>query len=72
MASDDEPRIVTPSPELAEALADNDEAAERFNALSYSHQREYADWVDEAKQPETRRRRAARAVEMINEGKTQG
>ncbi len=33
--------------------------------MSYSHQREYAEAVAEAKKPETRARRIAGAVKMI-------
>ncbi len=69
---DDEPRVVTPPPELAEALASDPEAAAAFDALSYTHQREYAEWVDEAKKPETRTRRAAKSLEMLLEGRTRG
>ncbi len=32
-------------------------ARERFDALPPSHQREYLKWIEEAKRPETRRRR---------------
>jgi uncharacterized protein YdeI (YjbR/CyaY-like superfamily) len=33
--------------------------------LSYTHRKEYAQWVLDAKRPETRRRRIAKALEMI-------
>ena len=33
--------------------------------MSFSHQREYAEAIDEAKKPETRARRIAEAVRMI-------
>jgi uncharacterized protein YdeI (YjbR/CyaY-like superfamily) len=39
--------------------------------MSYSHRKDYADWIEEAKRPETRERRVAKAVEMIREGKPQ-
>ncbi len=54
--------------ELAEALA----AAglrERFDALSFSHRRAYARWIEEAKKAETRRRRVDKAVAMIAAGR---
>jgi hypothetical protein len=35
------------------------------------NQREYVTWIEEAKRAETRRRRIAKAVEMLREGRTQ-
>jgi len=52
-------------PELADALAGAADARKAFNLLPESHQREYADWVDEAKKADTRTRRAERALEQI-------
>jgi hypothetical protein len=46
-------------------LAANPDAAQAFEGLSYSHSREYAEWVSEAKRPATRERRAVQAVERI-------
>lgn len=51
--------------ELAEALGDNAEAKARFDSLPPSHQREYINWITEAKRTETRERRAAKAVLML-------
>jgi hypothetical protein len=64
LARDDAPRTVTVPDDLAAAL----EAADRraaFDALSYSHQREYVEWVDEAKRADTRARRIAQTVEQL-------
>jgi uncharacterized protein YdeI (YjbR/CyaY-like superfamily) len=36
-----------------------------FAALSYSHQREYVRWIEEAKRPATRERRIAGTVERL-------
>jgi uncharacterized protein YdeI (YjbR/CyaY-like superfamily) len=57
-------------PEDLKAALD-DEARAAFERLSYTHRKEYADWIEEAKQPETRERRVAKAVGMIREGKRQ-
>ena len=65
---DDQPRTVDVPPALAAALADNREAGVAFDDLSYSHRREYAQWVAEAKREETRERRVAKAVEMLRSG----
>ena len=67
---DTAPREVTIPPELVDAFATAPDAAERYASLSYTHRREYAEWVGEAKKQETRDRRAAKAIEMIREGKT--
>ena len=61
--------VVVP-PELSDALADAPNAAARYEALSYTHRREYAEWVSGGKKEETRIRRAGKAVEMLREGRT--
>ncbi len=63
-------RVVEPPEELAGALVGHAAAAKKFAALSYTHQREFAEWVRDAKRQETRDRRAASAIEMLLEGKT--
>ena len=64
---DDEPRTVEPPPALAAALTDDGNAREAFDRLSYTHQREYAEWIAEAKREDTRARRVARTLEMLRE-----
>lgn len=68
---DTEPRIVEPPAELAASLATSAEAKAIYKRLSFSHQKAYADWVGEAKQGETRRRRAASAVDRLLAGRKQ-
>jgi uncharacterized protein YdeI (YjbR/CyaY-like superfamily) len=65
-ASKPAPEIPT---ELAAALKKNKAAAKVFAGFSASCQREYADWITEAKRPETKEKRIAQAVEWIAEGK---
>jgi Bacteriocin-protection, YdeI or OmpD-Associated/Domain of unknown function (DUF1905) len=70
---DDAPREVEVPDELRAALDGDEIARAAFDALSFTHRREYANWVAEAKREETRLRRAARAIEMLREGtKTPG
>ena len=69
IALDTEPRVVEVPDELRSALDANGEALAAFSKLSYSHQKEYADFVSEAKRPATRERRSARSVEMLTEGR---
>jgi uncharacterized protein YdeI (YjbR/CyaY-like superfamily) len=37
--------------------------------MSYTHQKEYIRWINEAKKPETRENRKVKMIEMILEGK---
>jgi uncharacterized protein YdeI (YjbR/CyaY-like superfamily) len=56
-------------PDLAAALGKNKKARAAFDAFPPSHQREYVEWVTEAKRDDTRRRRLETAIELIAEGK---
>jgi len=55
--------------ELTQALKSNKAAAKVFANFSPSCQREYIDWIAEAKRPETRDKRITQAIEWIAEGK---
>ena len=65
VALDDQPRVVTMPAELAAAV---DEAGvrERWDRLSYTHQREHVEAVEGAKKPETRRRRIEGLIDRLN------
>jgi uncharacterized protein YdeI (YjbR/CyaY-like superfamily) len=67
------PKTPKPAPkvpsELTAALKKNKAAAKVFAGFSPSCQREYADWITDAKRPETREKRIATAIEWIAEGK---
>jgi uncharacterized protein YdeI (YjbR/CyaY-like superfamily) len=56
-------------PSLLSALRKNPRARAAFEAFPPSHKREYAEWIAEAKQEETRRRRLATAIEWMAQGK---
>jgi len=62
MERDDEPRIITPPTDLAHALKANKRAQAAWDKLSYTHQKEYARAVEDAKRPETRVRRIEKAI----------
>lgn len=65
------PRTPLPvPPALAAALTKNGAAKSAFDALPPSHQREYNEWIGDAKTDETRTRRVAQAVQWIAEGKS--
>jgi hypothetical protein len=65
---DDAPRTVEVPEELQAALAADDAAKAAFEGLSYTHRREYVEWVSGAKREETRRARLERAVGMLRDG----
>jgi len=65
IASDDQPRTVTAPPDLRRALEQLPNGWERWKALSYTHQREHVEAIEEAKKPDTRARRVARAASMV-------
>lgn len=62
------PPLTVPK-ELQAALLRNAKARAAFAALSPSHQREYCDWIREAKRDETRERRILTTLEWVTEGK---
>jgi uncharacterized protein YdeI (YjbR/CyaY-like superfamily) len=57
-------------PYLAAALKKNAKARKTFENFSPSQQREYVEWLTDAKQEATRERRLATALEWMAEGKT--
>jgi uncharacterized protein YdeI (YjbR/CyaY-like superfamily) len=56
-------------PEFAAALAKAPKAKANLEGFPPSAQRDYFEWVNEAKQGATRRKRIATAVEWLSEGK---
>jgi len=67
---DTAPREVEVPEALASALGEDAEARAAFDRMAYTHRKEYARWVEEAKRDETRQRRVAQALQMLREGKT--
>ncbi len=64
---DDTPREVEVPVELTRALRGDAVARRFFEGLSFTHRKEYATWVAEAKKPETRMRRVERTLEMLRD-----
>lgn len=62
---DDAPREVEVPPALAAALAADPVAAAAWEGLAYSHRKEHARAITEAKADETRDRRVAKAIAML-------
>lgn len=69
IARDTHERTVEPPPALATALAAHPEARAAYDRMSFTHRREFAEWIAEAKQGTTRDRRVARTLELLREGK---
>lgn len=65
MERDDEPRVITPPKDFARALAANKAALAAWDKLSYTHRKEYAKAIEEAKKPETRARRIEKAIAAL-------
>lgn len=60
--------LVIPNDLLAE-LKRNEKAFSTFEDFSYSHKKEYVEWITEAKREQTRNQRLATAVAWMAEGK---
>jgi hypothetical protein len=65
LESDDAPRTVEIPDDLAAALDAAPGARAAFDARSFSHRREWVEWVSEAKRAETRERRVRGVVEQV-------
>lgn len=66
---DTEPRVIEVPAELKKAFKTEKEAKAFFEKLSYTHQREYVMWINEAKREETRQNRITKTIEMLKKGK---
>lgn len=66
--SDDQPRQVVVPEDLAVALGQDTQAREFFDALAYTHRKEWVRWVEEAKRAETREARIAKTVTSLGDG----
>jgi uncharacterized protein YdeI (YjbR/CyaY-like superfamily) len=52
------------------AVKKNRKALTAFENFSYSHKKEYVEWVTEAKREETRAQRLATTVQWLAQGKS--
>ncbi len=66
---DTQPRVVEVPPDFAAALAADVQAGQAFDKLPYSHKRQHVLAIQDAKSPETRRRRIDKAIQMLRAGK---
>jgi hypothetical protein len=70
MQPDTAPRTVSVPAYLKKALQAAPAQDKLFAALSYSHRKEYVDWIDQAKKPETRAARIEKMLKMLSAKKT--
>ncbi|GIF25394.1 hypothetical protein BJ973_003671 [Actinoplanes tereljensis] len=68
IAAEDGFRAVEVPDDLAAALATDDKARTTFEAMAYSHRKEFVRWITEAKREATRTQRVAKTLEMLNSG----
>jgi hypothetical protein len=69
MDIDTEPRIVEVPEDFQQVLNNNPKAKEIFDTFSYTHKKEYVQWIEGAKKQETRVNRIKKAIEQIGGGK---
>jgi hypothetical protein len=63
-------RTVTLPDDLKSFLENDSEMNAIFLKLSYSHQKEYVDWIEGARQAATRQKRIEKSTELLRAGKT--
>ena len=63
---DNRPRTLDIPDDLAGALADDETARTAFDRLSFSHRREYVEWLTGAKRAETRSRRLSKVLDALH------
>lgn len=68
IVADAQARSVEVPEDLAAALADDRQARAAFEALAYSHRKEFVRWITEAKRDATRVQRITKTVEMLRAG----
>jgi len=66
---DVEERVVTVPAELKRVFKSEKEAKAAFEKLSYTHQKEYVTWINEAKKIETRTRRVEQTIKLLKDRK---
>jgi bacteriocin resistance YdeI/OmpD-like protein/uncharacterized protein DUF1905 len=66
---DTQPRLIEIPKDLAAEFRKDKRARAIFDKLSYTHQKEYVRWIEEAKRVETRQARLAKTLEMLKKEK---
>jgi len=68
MELDTVPRTIEHPEDLRAALGAAPDALARLAGLSFTHRREYVEWVEGDKRPETRTKRIAETVRRVRAG----
>ena len=68
---DTEPREISIPADLRQALQGDLEAEAFFQQLAYTHQKEYVQWIEEAKRKQTRQNRIAQTIQLLRKKKNQ-
>lgn len=68
MERDKEERTVEAPPELERELAKSKKAQERWEKLAFTHKKEMANCIRDAKQEETKKRRLAKVMRVLKTG----
>lgn len=66
---DVEERMVTVPAELKRIFKSDKAVKSAFEKLSYTHQKEYVKWIEDAKKDETRQSRIVKTLEMLKKGR---
>lgn len=69
LEADTAPREVALPADLADALAHDEPARTFFQALAYTHRKEWVRWIEDAKKPQTRTTRLAATIDALHAGK---
>ncbi|MCJ7702906.1 MAG: YdeI/OmpD-associated family protein [Anaerolineales bacterium] len=67
MEKDTAPRTVETPVDFTDRLRGN-RLVKTFESLSYSRKKEYVDWIESARKPETRKRRIEDSLDMLRAG----
>jgi len=65
MEVDTKPRTVELAPDIDRALSKSKSVRARFDKLSYTHRKEYVQWIESAKRPETRAHRIEEVIARL-------
>jgi hypothetical protein len=68
MERDEEKRTVETPSALKEALAKNKTAKANWEKLAYTHAKEMAVWINDAKKEETQQRRLVKVIQVLEKG----
>jgi bifunctional DNA-binding transcriptional regulator/antitoxin component of YhaV-PrlF toxin-antitoxin module len=68
LEADTAERVVEVPPDLEAAMKKDRAARKAFDGLAFTHRKEYARWVGEAKREETRKARVGKTIAMLKAG----